>query len=183
MIFAFGVLAGNIGFAQKQKTTTTTPASATEPMEPHTGLKIGWIVSGELLAAMPDKIKADSDISKFAREFQTQIESMMKEYQTKGQKFQADEKTISEAIKEVKMKEIQDLQNRIESIQQSAKEKVDTKQRELYQPILDKAEKAINAIAREKGYDYIFDKNGGTLLFGRESDNILPLVKGKLGIK
>ncbi|MBC7554933.1 MAG: OmpH family outer membrane protein [Taibaiella sp.] len=184
MIFAFGVMAGNIGFAQTKKTTAT-PAMASEPVEAkeHSGLKIGWIVSGELLASMPEKIKADSDISKFAREFQTQIESMMKEYQTKGQKYQSDEKTMSEAIKEVKMKEIQDLQNRIEIIQQSAKEKVDTKQRDLYQPILDKADKAINTVAREKGFDYIFDRSGGTLLYGREGDNILPLVKAKLGIK
>jgi outer membrane protein len=185
MIFAFGIVAGNIGFAQKAKTTTTPAATGAMEQEtaPHTGLKFGWIVSGELLSMMPDKIKADTDISRFARDFQTQIESMMKEYQTKVQKFQNDEKTMSEAIKEVKMKEIQDLQNRIESIQQSAKEKVDQKQRDLYQPILDKAEKAINAVAKEKGYDYIFDKNGGTLLYGRDSDNILPFVKAKLGIK
>ena len=184
MIFAFGIIAGNIGFAQKLKPTTA-PASATgdQAEMPHTGLKIGWIISSDLLAAMPEKVKADSDISKYAREFQTQIESMMKEYQTKGQDYQAKEKTMSDPIKEVKMKEIQDLQNRIETIQQSAKEKVNQKQQDLYQPIIDKAEKAINAVAREKGYDYIFDRNGGTLLFGRDSDNILPLVKAKIGIK
>ena len=185
MIFAFGIIAGNIGFAQTKKTTTPSAAGATDmgEMKEHSGLKIGWIISSDLLAAMPEKVKADSDISKYARDFQTQIESMMKEYQTKGQAFQASEKTMSEPIKEVKMKEIQDLQNRIETIQQSAKEKVNQKQQDLYQPILDKAEKAINAVAKEKGFDYIFDRNGGTLLFGRDSDNILQLVKAKMGIK
>ncbi len=183
MIFAFGIAAGNIGFAQKTKTTTAAPATATEAAAPHEGLKLGWIVSGELLAAMPEKVKADSDIAKYARDFQNQIESMMKEYQTKGQDFQAKEKTLSDAIKEVKMKEIQDLQNRIESIQQSAKEKVGQRQQELYAPVLDKAEKAIKAVAKEKGFDYIFDQNGSGMLFGREGDNILSLVKAKLGIK
>ncbi len=184
MIFAFSIIAGNIGFAQAKKTTTAPAMSgSSEPAAEHSGLKFGWIVSGELLASMPEKIKADTEISRYARDFQNQIESMMKEYQTKGQKFQADEKTMSEAIKEVKMKEIQDLQNRIESIQQSAKEKVNQKQQDAYSPILEKAEKAINAVAKERGYDYIFDKAGGTLLYGREADNILPLVKAKLGIK
>lgn len=183
MIFAFGIMAGTISFAQKAKPAATTAATTESSSEPRTGLKLGWIVSQELLASMPEKIKADSDISKYARAFQDQIESMMKEYQTKGTIFQRDEKTMSEPIKEVKMKEIQDLQNRIESIQQSAKEKVSQKQQDLYQPIIDKAEKAISAVAKERNYDYIFDKAGGGLLFGRESDNILPLVKAKMGIK
>ncbi len=182
-----GLMCGNVVFAQKAKPSgSTTPSTTTtEASEatPHSGLKIGWIISAELLSIMPEKIKADSDLARYARDFQTQLESMMKEYQTKGQDFQAKEKTMSEAIKEVKMKEIQDLQNRIETVQQSAKEKVNQKQQDLYAPIIEKAEKAINSVAKEKGYDYIFDKAGGILLYGREADNILPYVKAKLGIK
>lgn len=145
--------------------------------------KLGWITSAELLQSMPEKAKADTDIAKYAKSFQDQIDIMMKEYQTKGQAFQASEKTMTDAMKEVKMKEIQDLQNRIESTQQSAQEKIQQKKQDVYQPILDKADKAIQAVAKEKGYDYIFDKSGGMLLFGKEGDNILPLVKAKLGIK
>jgi outer membrane protein len=145
--------------------------------------KIGWLETSELLAAMPERAKADSDIAKYARSFQEQIDIMMKEYQSKGQQYQANEKTMSDAMKEVRMKEIQDLQNRIESTQQSAQEKLQQKKQDIYSPILDKASKAIQAVAKEKGYDYVFDKSGGTLLFGKDGDNILPLVKAKLGIK
>jgi outer membrane protein len=148
-----------------------------------TSPKFGWINSADLLQSMPEKAKADSDISKYARSFQEQIDIMMKEYQTKGQQYQANEKTMTDAMKEVRMKEIQDLQNRIESTQQSAQEKLQAKKQDVYQPILDKADKAIQAVAKEKNYDYIMDKSGGTLLFGKDSDNILPLVKAKLGIK
>ena len=92
---------------------------------------------------------------------------------------------MTDAMKEVKQKEIQDLQNRIESTQQSAQEKVSQKKQEVYGPILEKADKAIKAVAKEKGYDYVFDASsgGGALLFARESDNITPYVKEKLGIK
>ena len=38
-------------------------------------------------------------------------------------------------------------------------------------------------VAKEKGYDYIFDKSAGALLYGKDADNILPAVKAKLGIK
>jgi outer membrane protein len=145
--------------------------------------KIGWINSADLLQSMPEKSKADSDIAKYAKSFQEQIDIMMKEYQTKGQQFQANEKTMTDAMKEVRMKEIQDLQNRIESTQQSAQEKLQAKKQDVYAPVLDKADKAIQAVAKEKSYDYIFDKSAGALLYGKEADNILPAVKAKLGIK
>jgi len=145
--------------------------------------KFGYISSSDLLQAMPDRVKADSDLAKYARSFQQELETMGKEYQTKVQQFQSGEKTMTDAMKEVKMKEIQDLQNRIESTQQSAQEKVAQKKQELYGPILDKADKAIKEIAKEKAYDYIFDASQGALLYAKEGDNILPLVKAKLGLK
>ncbi len=145
--------------------------------------KLGWINSADLLQSMPEKSKADSDIAKYAKSFQEQIDIMMKEYQTKGQQFQANEKTMTDAMKEVRMKEIQDLQNRIESTQQSAQEKLQAKKQDVYAPVLEKADKAIQAVAKEKNYDYIFDKSAGALLYGKDADNILPAVKAKLGIK
>jgi len=164
IFLASALLTGNIVFAQ-------------------TALKFGWLTSADLLQAMPEKAKADSDIAKYARSFQDQIDIMMKEYQTKGQQYQANEKTMSDAMKEVRMKEIQDLQNRIESTQQSAQEKLQQKKQDVYAPILDKADKAIQAVAKEKNYDYVFDKSGGMLLFAKEADDIMPFVKAKLGIK
>ncbi len=147
------------------------------------GPKIGWIESAELLQSMPEKAKADSELAHYQKDFQSQIELMMKDYQTKVQQYQAGEKTMTDAMKEVKGKEIQDLQSRIEGIQQSAQEKIQQKKQDVYAPILDKADKAIKAVAKEHNYDYIIDKSGGALLYGKDTDNILPLAKAKLGIK
>jgi len=146
-------------------------------------LKIGFVNSAVLLQSMPEKVNADSALAKYARSFQDQIEIMMKEYQTKGQHYQQNEKTMTDAMKEVKMKEIQDLQNRIETTQQSAQEKVKTKQQDVYAPVLDKADKAIKAVAKEKNFDFVFDQSQGTLLFGKDEYDMTPMVKAKLGIK
>jgi outer membrane protein len=145
-------------------------------------LKLAYINSAELLQAMPERAKADTSLAQYAKAFQDQLESMQKELQTKVQTYQAQEKTMSDPIKEVKGKEIQDLQARMESTQQSAQEKVQQKKQELYAPILEKADKAIKEVAKEKGYDYIFDATQG-ILFAKDSDNIIGLIKAKLGIK
>jgi len=166
LFLACGLMIGNLVFAQ------TAP------------LKIGYINSAELLSAMPERTKADSDIAKYAKSFQDQIDLMMKDYQSKGQAYQKDEKTMTEAMKEVRMKEIQDLQNRIESINQSAQEKLQAKKQDMYQPIIDKVNKALKDVAKEKNFDFIFDQAaGGALLYGKESFDITQMIKQKLGIK
>ncbi len=162
LFLACGLLIGNAVFAQA---------------------KLGYIDSRELLKAMPEITKANTDVEAYAKTFQDQLQTMGKEYEKKAQEFQAGEKTMTDAVKEVKIKEIQDLQSRIESFQQSATEKVEKKKQELYAPVLEKADKAIKDVATEKGYDYIFDASSGALLHANEANNILALVKTKLGIK
>jgi outer membrane protein len=162
LFLACGLVFGNMAFAQT---------------------KLGYINSAELLKMMPEAKKADSNIQAYTKTFQDQLQSMSKEYEKKVQDYQAGEKTMTDAIKEVKVKEIQDLQGRMEAFNQSAQEKVDKKREELLKPVLDKADKAIKDVAKEKAYDYVFDSSVGSLLYAKDSDNILPLVKAKLGIK
>ncbi|HQE11790.1 MAG TPA: OmpH family outer membrane protein [Flavipsychrobacter sp.] len=145
--------------------------------------KFGYVNSQELLASMPEAKKADSSLQLFAKSYQDQIESMIKEYQKKGQEYQAQEKTMTEAVKEVKMRDLQKLEENIQQTQQSAQDKVAKKKEDLFTPILEKADKAIKEVAKANNYDYVFDASAGALLYAKDSDNILPLVKTKLGIK
>lgn len=167
MVLACGLLMGKAAIAQS-----------------NTGLKIAYINSAVLLQNMPERINADSALAKYTRTFQEQIEIMTKEFQTKLQQFQGSEKTMSEAMKEVKTKELQDLQTRIETTQQSAQEKIQMKKQDLYTPILEKADKAIKDVAKEKNYDYIFDVNSQNgIVFSKDEYDITNLVKTKMGIK
>ena len=54
------------------------------------------------------------------------------------------------------------------------------KEKELLEPILQKARKAIEDVASEGNYTYIFDKSVGSILYAKESENILEKVKKKL---
>lgn len=154
----------------------TTAAMAQSP-------KLGYISSTELLSLMPEVTKADNDLKAFAKTYEDQLTAMGKEFQTKLGDYQSKQKTMTEAMREVSEKELQQLQDRIESTQQSAQEKIAKKKEDLYRPILERADKAIKDVAVEKGYDYIFDASAGSLLYAKDADNILNLVKAKLGIK
>jgi Skp family chaperone for outer membrane proteins len=50
------------------------------------------------------------------------------------------------------------------------------------QPILDKVNAAIKAVAEEHGYQFIFDAQSGVILYADESADITALVKAKLNM-
>ena len=145
--------------------------------------KFGYISSQELLSIMPEIIKADTQLKVYAKSYSDQLENMGREFEKKAEDYQKNAATMTEAVREVKEKELADLRTRFQTTEASANDKVAKKKEELYKPILEKADKAIKDVAKEKGYDYVFDASGGALLYAKDSDNILPLVKAKLGIK
>ena len=84
---------------------------------------------------------------------------------------------------QAKIKEIQDLEMRIQQFQQSSQESIQQKRNEVLAPLLEKAQNAINEVAQENNYTYIFDISLGSIVFGKESHDVMPLVKAKLGIQ
>lgn len=146
-------------------------------------LKFGHINSADLIQAMPETKAADTAQSKYRKSLEDQLKTMTAEYQNKLQAYQSQAATMQDAIKATKEKELEDLGGRIQDFQQTAQESIQKKKEELYGPILKKAEDAIKAVAKEKAYSYIFDTSAGVVLHAQESDNIMSLVKAKLGIK
>ena len=69
---------------------------------------------------------------------------------------------------------------RIQEFQENAQKQLQDREAELTKPIIDRAKKAIEDVAREGNYTYIFD--GAALLYSQDSEDIMPLVKKKLGI-
>jgi len=142
--------------------------------------KLGYIDSNELLEMMPGKDSVQQELQAYGKTLESQLQTMYGEYQAKVSDYQTNSKTMSDIIRQTKEKELADLETRIQTFQQQADTDLQEKQVELLQPILDKAKAAINAVAEENGYTYIFDIGTGAFLYFEKGDNILPLVKAKL---
>ena len=146
-------------------------------------VKLGHINSTQLLSFMPETKNADSALQKFGNSLENQLKTMSAEYDSKVADFKSKESAMAEPIHQSKLKEITDLEGRIQDFQQSAQSSIQKKKEELYSPIIKKAEDAIHAIGKEKGYTYIFDSSVGVLLWSQDSDDIMAQVKQKLGLK
>src|SRR6186997_1844761 len=83
--------------------------------------KLGHINSTELLQAMPEIKHADSTLQTYQKQLEDQNQAMLAEYQTKLAGIQ-NEPNMPDPVKEIKEKEIQDLQNRIQQFQSTAQD-------------------------------------------------------------
>ena len=142
--------------------------------------KFGYIDSQELLLLMPERKTAEEEVQTFAKRLESQLQAMTAEYQQSVQEYQANEATYTDLVKQDKVTEITGLEQRIQSFQQNAQQALQSKEQELLEPILQKARQAIEDVASEGDYTYIFDKSVGSILYVKESENILDKVKKKL---
>ena len=143
--------------------------------------KYGHVNSSEILEVMPGIDSLQIKLTAFQADLQTMYESMMTEYQQKKDKFDREVGTMSSAVRQVREKELQDLGTRIQEFQANAQQDLEDKQYELAKPYQDAIQNAINKVAKEHGYAYIFDTK--ILLYYGNGDDITPLVKKELGIK
>ncbi|PCJ28156.1 MAG: hypothetical protein COA97_02450 [Flavobacteriales bacterium] len=145
--------------------------------------KTGYINSNDLLTAMPERTTVQKEIEDYANQLKVTLDAMSKEYEMKVGEFQSKQDVMTDIIKDVKIKEITDLEKRIKEFQQTAEADLQRKEQELLQPIIDKAKTAIIDVAKENGYTEITDTSTGVTLYHDEKFDILPLVKKKLGIE
>ncbi len=161
--FFFTVLLTSLGFSQAT-------------------LKLGHIDSNEILTLMPETDSLQNELKNYADYLDQQMNAMAMEYQSKVTDYQDNVATMSDLIRQTKEKEITDLQARTQAFQQSADQDLQAKQAELFNPLIEKVKNAIDEVGRENSYTYILDVGAGAVIFYEGGDDVLPLVKKKLGI-
>ena len=73
-------------------------------------------------------------------------------------------------------------ESKITAFETNMRQQIQEKRETLLKPILDKVNQAINDVAKEKAFQYIFDTSTGVILYADESVDISKDVKTKLGL-
>jgi len=148
-------------------------------------MKFGHIDFQALMQSMPERDVAQKSMAKTQSDLESQLAVMQKEYQTKGQEYVAlvKQPNVTDAIRQAKEADIQSLQERITTFQQQAQENLQKEETKQFQPIVEKARKAIGEVAKEQGMLYVFEVNSVLYYNTALSTDMMPLVKAKLGLK
>jgi outer membrane protein len=143
--------------------------------------KIGYINTDELIGAMPEAEKADSELKEYQSSLAQQGQDMMNELNNKDSLFVKDSAKLSPSMREIKKNELIALYQRVQNWNQQAQEMYQQEAQKKIAPLRTKAMDAIKLVAKENGYAYILDVN--SVIVGPPGDDVLELVKKKLNIK
>lgn len=144
--------------------------------------KFGYVNTQELVNDIPEIKEANANIETFAAQLQKKSQDMLKALQGKYEDIQRKQEQgeISPKQLEIEGQKLKEEEGKIIEFQQSSQLKIQEKSESLLKPIRDRIQVAIDAVAAEQGYDYIFDYSTGFVLFADASADISALVKAKL---
>lgn len=144
--------------------------------------KIAHIRFDSLVSLMPETKIAQDVAQNYLKGIEQELMAMQTEFENKYRDYLEKEAGMSDLLKRNKQEDLQQLQKRIEDFRMQAQQDYQMKYAELTAPIMDKAKKGIEAVAKEGGYKYVLDTSVETtsVLYSEASDDILNAVKKKL---
>jgi len=147
-------------------------------------LKIAVVKANDILAQMPEVIAMQAEMEKQQQIYQKEMKSFDDDYTRKYQDFMNQQDSLPENISKIRMQELQQMQMRMENFQQFATQELEKRQTELYAPIQEKLQKAIDQVGEENGYTLMLVYNPNIILFmGKSAIDATDKVKAKLGLK
>ena len=142
----------------------------------------GHIDFAMLYSMMPGLDSVKTIFEQYNTSIQQQYGAMQQELESKFMEYQANMNTMSDIIKQTKEAEINDLKSRMDAFEQTASQDLQDKEIKLTAPIIEEARNAIEEVAKENKFKYVFNSTEGLLLYGDPADDIMDLVKAKLNI-
>ena len=144
--------------------------------------KIGHLNSAEILQAMPEYKQMSDAVDKKKQDYAKVMETMYAEYEKKSKEVQDGGDKMTQAVLDLKVQEIKDLEKRIQEFEQKAQQDLSKYAEELMKPLQDKYMKGVKEISKEQGYSYILDiAAGGVVYYPESGSDITQAVKTKIG--
>lgn len=162
----------------------TLHAKEKAPHAPSLPFKIGYVNVEYVVGLLPETKIIKSEYTSFEKQIQNKLEGRLETLQQKAQAFQEGYETMTEALKEKKQAEFQQLKEELERLQLESQDKLSSKRNDLFKPVYEKVRSAIEQVAKEHGYTYILSQNLDgipVLLYADEQHNISDRVLKKLG--
>lgn len=151
--------------------------------------KIGHINYAEVIMATPDWEKANAELMALDSTKTNELQGMFSEFQRKQglaqdmmrNRSEANKDSIDAQLQTLGM-ELEDIQRRLQEQERLAEQELTERQQQLLAPIHQKVGTAIQAVAKEKGYAYVFDISSTNIPYFAGGDDLTADVKTKLGI-
>jgi len=144
--------------------------------------KVGHVVYERVIANMPETRALSVELEKITKTYKDDIDGMKKKFDDKIKKYSAEQGQQTEDTNLQRGQEIKVDQSRIQQAEQAAYQDIQEKQQNKLIPIVSKARKAINEVAKAKQILYVLDASARGGLLVANGEDLYEAVKVKLGL-
>lgn len=145
--------------------------------------KIGHVNLDRVIANMPETRTMQAEIAKITKTYKDDIDGEKKKLDDKIKKYTAEQNSQTEDVNKLRLQEVQGENAKISRAEQAAIQDINEKQQRMLIPILQKAEKALKEVAKDKGLAYILDASAGKgVLISDNGIDVYDDLKAKLGL-
>lgn len=141
--------------------------------------KVAHVDLGEIIKSMPETKTMNDDLEKLKKTYEDDLKTQSDELEAKIKKYDAEAQQQTQQENQKRAQEVQQDDLRIQQGLQFAERDIAKQSNDRLKPIVEKARGAIDEVAKELGYEYVFD---ATTLVVAQGTDITNKVKEKLGI-
>ena len=146
--------------------------------------KIGYVDSDTIMKQLPEAQDAQKKLDAIIKDWQEELSKMERDWKTKYDDYDKRKLILSDQKRAEIEKELVTLENQTSKYRQDkfgVKGELFQKQEELMKPVQNRIFTAIQQVAKENDYDFIFDRSGDIIfLYAKEEYDVTALVIEKL---
>jgi outer membrane protein len=144
--------------------------------------KFAYVDFNELVMLMPEMDEARATLEENSKTNEEIMMSMYEEYQSKYQQYEQKSATWTAAVLEAKQRELMEIEQRLQQTQQSLQQEIQQLQQSLQAPIMEKATKIVNELAKAKGIAAVFEKASLLYIDPAQMVDLTPEARTALNI-
>ena len=152
-----------------------------------TAQKYACVNTEYILKTIPDYANAQKRLDKYVSDWQNELQVKMDNVAAMRSEYEKESYLLPENLKKRRLEEIKEKEAEVKALQQQrfgSGGDMDKKCAELLKPVQDRVFAAIERVAHEKNYAFVFDKAASsTLLFANKTYDISDDVLEMLGYK
>ena len=145
--------------------------------------KFGHVNTQEIIQAMPEYQKAQTEIKALQDQYEADLKSMQDELQKKAEAFDKEQATLPDNIKQSRNQELQDMYTKIQQSFQDNQQALQKASGEKMQAIQTKVLDAIKSVGSAGNFTYIVEMGSLPYISTTLSTDVTAQVKAKLGLK
>jgi outer membrane protein len=150
-------------------------------------MKIAYFNSDAVMKQLPDAQDAQKQLDQFVADWQQELNKMQDEWKKKFDDYDKRKLIMTEQRRADAERELREMDQKIVDFRTQKfgqNGELFNKQNELMKPVQDRVFKAVQDVAHEDGYDYVFDKSGDILLmYANEKYDLTQKIFAKLKVQ